>query len=80
MATPRLILPYGRRDFANGFLVAEILSKYFPQDIQMHSFENVTSQELKMANWRVLEKFFRVRNTLPPPFPPGPSAMADRSD
>jgi len=49
-----------RRDFANGFLFAEILSRYFPTDIQMHSFENVTSIERKRSNWNLLQRFFKV--------------------
>ena len=49
-----------RRDFANGFLFAEILSRYFPADIQMHSFENVASIERKRSNWTLLERFFKV--------------------
>lgn len=53
---------YGpRRDFSNGFLFAEVLSRYYPGDIEMHSFENVTSVERKRANWVVLEKLFKVR-------------------
>lgn len=49
-----------RRDFANGFLYAEILSRYYPNDVAMHSFENVASTERKKKNWQLLEKLFRV--------------------
>lgn len=45
------------RDFANGFLVAEVLSKYFPADISMHSFQNATSSAEKLLNWSLLCKF-----------------------
>lgn len=51
-----------KRDFSNGFLFAEVLSRYYPSDIDMHSFENVTSIERKRANWVVLEKLFKRRN------------------
>eukprot|EP00198_Chlamydomonas_reinhardtii_P009932 XP_001699269.1 predicted protein [Chlamydomonas reinhardtii] len=48
-----------KRDFANGFLYAEILSRYYPQDIAMHSFENVASMERKKSNWALLEKVIK---------------------
>ena len=54
-----------RRDFANGFLLAEVLARYYPSDIEMHSFENVASTELKRANWAVLCKLFKVRRRAP---------------
>ncbi|GIL57286.1 hypothetical protein Vafri_12544 [Volvox africanus] len=48
-----------KRDFANGFLYAEILSRYYPGDVQMHSFENVASMERKKSNWALLEKVIK---------------------
>lgn len=49
-----------KRDLANGYLVAEILSRYFPKEVDMHSFENVCSLTLKECNWHVLLKLFKV--------------------
>lgn len=46
-----------RRDVANGFLVAEVFSRYFPADIQMHSFANATSSHYKRDNWNQLKTF-----------------------
>ena len=48
-----------RRDFSNGFLVAEIFSKFYSNDIEMHSFDTGLSISAKISNWGLLEKFFR---------------------
>lgn len=50
-----------RRDFSNGYLVAEIFSWYFPQDIQMHSFGNSNGLQGKLGNWSLLRTFFKKR-------------------
>lgn len=51
------------RDFSNGFLVAEIFSKYFSTEIAMHSFDaTATNADRKRDNWTLLEKFCKVRD------------------
>ena len=48
-----------RRDFANGFLVAEIVSRYYSRDISMHGFDNGDAAMKKRDNWAQLMKTFR---------------------
>ncbi|XP_059144024.1 spermatogenesis-associated protein 4-like isoform X2 [Physella acuta] len=50
-------------DLSNGYLIAEIFSWYFPHDIQMHSYYNRDSLELKRRNWFLLKNFI-LKNQL----------------
>ena len=50
-----------RRAFNNGFLIAEIFSRYFPADISMHTFSNTENYVRKRDNWSQLQLFFQRR-------------------
>jgi len=50
-----------RRAFNNGFLIAEIFSRYFPADISMHTFSNTENYGRKRDNWAQLQLFFNRR-------------------
>lgn len=47
-----------RRDFSNGFLVAEMFSRYFPKLINMHSYDNGLRVAAREDNWHQLELVF----------------------
>ena len=49
-----------RRDFSNGYVIAEVLHQYFPMDIQLPEFRNGESFPIKMANWQQLGIHFKL--------------------
>eukprot|EP00941_MAST-03F_sp_MAST-3F-sp1_P001534 g1534.t1 len=51
-----------KRDFSNGFLVAEIFSRYDTRNVQMHSYDNGISMKARKDNWELLQRYFRRRN------------------
>jgi len=54
-----------KRDLSNGFLIAEVLSRYFPGDmVPMYSFDNSQKLERRQNNWQLLERIFQ-KNGIP---------------
>ncbi|XP_036932909.1 spermatogenesis-associated protein 4 isoform X3 [Acanthopagrus latus] len=51
-----------RRDFSNGYLVAEIFSHYYPQDFSAHSYDKGTSLSAKQRNWSQIERSLQKQN------------------
>ena len=50
----------GCRDVADGCVLAEVLSRYIPKDVQLHAFERATSRQRKKVNWKLLTKIFKA--------------------
>ncbi|KAJ3114411.1 spermatogenesis-associated protein 4 [Phlyctochytrium bullatum] len=55
-----------KRDLANGFLIAEILSRYYPETVQMHAYDTGSGPAAKKNNWELLERCF-VKLGIPVP-------------
>jgi hypothetical protein len=55
------VLKNPKRDLTNGYLTAEIVSRYFPKDVNMMNFENGTRLAAKTDNWEQLYKFFKKK-------------------
>ena len=45
-----------RRDLANGFIIAEILSRYYPKEISTYSFDNGLKKDKRKDNWEQITK------------------------
>lgn len=48
-----------KRDFANGWVFAEILSRYHPNEIEMYQYDNGFKMDKRKNNWDHLQKFFK---------------------
>eukprot|EP00933_Yihiella_yeosuensis_P016990 TRINITY_DN14331_c0_g5_i1.p1 TRINITY_DN14331_c0_g5~~TRINITY_DN14331_c0_g5_i1.p1 ORF type:complete len:848 (+),score=176.39 TRINITY_DN14331_c0_g5_i1:57-2600(+) len=51
-----------KRDLCNGFLVAEIMNRYYPKDVDILTYENGARLECKVDNWEQLYKCFQKQN------------------
>mmetsp|Transcript_28558 Transcript_28558/g.51719 ORF Transcript_28558/g.51719 Transcript_28558/m.51719 type:complete len:848 (-) Transcript_28558:59-2602(-) len=48
-----------KRDLTNGYMVAEIFSRYYPKDVDMLTYENGLRLEAKVDNWEQLFRLFK---------------------
>lgn len=54
-----------KKDFLNGFLIAQIYNRYFKNSIPMHTIENGLSSNCKYNNWRLLQKYLKAHYSNP---------------
>ncbi len=53
-------IKHPKRDFANGYLIAVIFSRYYPGELRPWSLYTGDSENLKANNWQVLEKCISI--------------------
>uniref|UniRef100_T1JBR6 CH-like domain-containing protein n=1 Tax=Strigamia maritima TaxID=126957 RepID=T1JBR6_STRMM len=44
-------------DFASGYLIADIFTKYYPRRIELYKFDDSTALKYRKLNWEKLERF-----------------------
>jgi hypothetical protein len=49
-------------DLSNGFLIAEIFSWYYPDDIRISAYNTGLSLDSKMTNWSLIKRFLTNKN------------------
>ncbi|RKP18359.1 hypothetical protein ROZALSC1DRAFT_29945 [Rozella allomycis CSF55] len=52
-----------KRDFGNGYMIAQILVHYFPKDVHMPAFYSGTSSQAKKNNWEQIEKIIKKKES-----------------
>lgn len=50
-----------KRDLSNGWIYAEILSRYYPKELEMYQFDNSFKLDKKLNNWEHLNKFLKKK-------------------
>ncbi len=45
---------------SNGFLIAEIFSWYYPEDIRISAFNTGLSLDSKMTNWSIIKRVIHI--------------------
>lgn len=50
-----------KRDLSNGFIIAEIFNRYYPEDIEMYQVENGHKLACKENNWWFLSRIFKKK-------------------
>lgn len=50
-----------KRDLTNGFMIGEILVRYYPNNryLHIHSLDNSHNAAKKESNWFLIDKFFK---------------------